>query len=394
MSSQKLLFVCTANPLSSSNGASKRTAQVLRILRTLHEVTVVAATERPWPSEDIAYAEKHLGLQLYCLYKQTPIRTVGERFRKEFDSRFLNTNGVAVNEPDRRAFDVLRQSSPLLWVHTLKLANAFRLYRWPNSIVDVDDYPSRFHISAALHARSPRVILNRLRLHVAWKRREKRCVERFSGLVVCKQSDLSAFKNHPNVSVVANSVSTPHDPQNQPKERYFRLGMLGDFSYLPNIDGLRWFSKRVLPILRAGNPRFEIRLVGKGSDTLQGISSIPEITRLGFVEDLSTEMATWSAMVVPTRLGGGTHLKVAEALARGVPIVSTTHGLRGYYIEDNVHALRVDSPEDFAQACIGSLSKPKETAAIGAGGRKYFEAHLSETAIRGQVQAVLSSLRP
>src|SRR5205807_660617 len=94
-----------------------------------------------------------------------------------------------------------------------------------------------------------------------------------------------------------------------------------------------------------------LRLVGKGSDGPQKPAG-PDIDALGWVDDSAAEIATWSVMAVPIRMGGGTRIKIAEGFSRKCPMVSTRLGAYGYEIEDRRQIRLADTPEDFARACV------------------------------------------
>lgn len=114
---------------------------------------------------------------------------------------------------------------------------------------------------------------------------------------------------------------------------------------------MKWFGKEVMPVIAETLAGAEFRVVGKaGADLLErhGIHG----TALGYVDDPAPEMATWTAMVVPIRFGGGTRVKIAEAFARGIPVVSTHAGAFGYDIADRRELMLADSPEAFASACV------------------------------------------
>jgi glycosyltransferase involved in cell wall biosynthesis len=90
----------------------------------------------------------------------------------------------------------------------------------------------------------------------------------------------------------------------------------------------------------------------------------PEVDSLGWIKDPSEEIATWSAMIVPIRLGAGTRVKVAEAFSRKVPLVSTGLGAFGYDVVDGKELILADTPEVFAKACVRMIREPVEAATM------------------------------
>jgi glycosyltransferase involved in cell wall biosynthesis len=98
--------------------------------------------------------------------------------------------------------------------------------------------------------------------------------------------------------------------------------------------------------------------VGRGSDgklTKLG----PDVVGLGWIKDPAEEIASWSAMIVPIRVGGGTRVKIAEAFARKCPVVATRIGAFGYDVRDGEEILLADRADQFAAACIRLLQDPQ-----------------------------------
>jgi glycosyltransferase involved in cell wall biosynthesis len=145
-------------------------------------------------------------------------------------------------------------------------------------------------------------------------------------------------------------------------------------------------------------PGAELRLVGRGSGEIARSFADAGVSGLGYVPDVAAEMASWSCMIVPTRLGGGTHLKVAEGLARRVPIVTTGHGSRGYRLDSGEQAFVADDPAEFSKACATLLKEPAVRDRVSEAGWKLFTEHYSWDsilpAVGRTVEDCLSRSRP
>lgn len=386
----RILFLCTASPFGTS-GSGVRTLHLARLLAKIGDLKLAVATGREWSAEQLAQTRAEFDVADLFPYETAPIGGPINRFRQVFDPRFLNTNGVRVPPAQAARLQGLLDSSDVVWIHTQKLANAFRRYSWPKSVIDVDDYPSRFHTSALPHSPWLRPKLRRLRNAYAWRRREAVWAERFSVLTVCKDADRAHFGAGPRVHVVPNGFAPPaveHPRAIIPLAP--RLGMIGDFTYLPNHNGLRWFVANCWPEVRRLAPTATLRLIGKASDEIAREFPGRNIEGLGYVPDTGVEIATWSAMIVPTRLGGGTHLKVAEGLARRVPIVTTPHGARGYTIRPGEHALVAETGADFAAACAKLLNHPETGERLTNAGWELFKAQYSWDSIQPAVESAVS----
>lgn len=387
----RILFLCTA-PFTEGSGASVRTRNLARIMSTIGELKVAVATGRDWTAEQWADARKEFSISDIFHYEQAPIGGPINRWRQVFDPRFLNTNGVRVPAKEAIRLESLLDNCDVVWLHTQKLANAFRRFHWPRSVIDVDDYPSRFHASAV--AQAPWILpkLRRIRNAYAWRRREAVWRERFSVLTVCKQADVEYFGGGPRVHVVPNGFTapTPVTPACDPAQAQ-RLGMIGDFTYLPNFDGVSWFVRECWPAIRATHPTATLRLIGKDSEGLARRLPGEGIVGLGYLPNTGPEIASWSAMIVPTRLGGGTHLKVAEGLARRVPLVVTPHGSRGYDLVHERHAWIAADRESFVRGCDALLADPVLREGFASEGSKLFEAKYSWDAIQPAVERTLEA---
>lgn len=385
----KILFIGTACPFGDISGAGLRTRNLLRLLGSAGKVTPVFATARDWTPGQIEQTRAEFGPTLYIPYQRAPMRGMGDRWRKVFDPRFLNPNAVIVPEPDRRHIEQLTVEHDIVWVHTLKLADAFRRFHWPHSILDVDDFPSRFHRTAIRHAPGIRAKLMRCQKAFSWKRHEKLCLERFDLLTVCKEADRAAFGDPSRVHVVPNGFETPTGTATP--RRSNRIGMIGDFNYLPNHDGLKWFINEVWDTVRKHQPGVELRLVGKGSAEVAAKYPGVNTIGLGYVPDVVEETGSWSCMIVPTRLGGGTHLKVAEGLARCIPIVTTSHGARGYRLTHGHDCFICDDSGGFSNSCLQLLHDPALRERMSEAGSQLFHSHYSWDSIQPAVDHVLAA---
>ena len=132
-----------------------------------------------------------------------------------------------------------------------------------------------------------------------------------------------------------------------------RAIFVANFAYEPNRDGLRFLLEQVLPLVWAELPDATIALVGAGLDTAVPLD--PRVQAVGFVEDLRAAYAAASCAVVPLLVGGGTPLKLLEALAYGLPVVATPRAVAGLAVEDGEHLLVADGAQAFASALIRVL---------------------------------------
>jgi len=130
---------------------------------------------------------------------------------------------------------------------------------------------------------------------------------------------------------------------------------LGSLNYAPNAEGIRWFAERVFPLVRRQRPTARLKVIGKNppADLVRmARRSQGAIQVLGYVEDLEPHFRSASVFVVPVLSGSGMRVRILEALARGVPMVTTPVGLEGVDAEDGEEVLVADGEEDFASAVV------------------------------------------
>jgi glycosyltransferase involved in cell wall biosynthesis len=136
---------------------------------------------------------------------------------------------------------------------------------------------------------------------------------------------------------------------------------LGTLHYPPNADGIRWFLKEVFPLVQQKNPAARLTIIGKNppADFQQIAAAQPQaITLAGYVRELAPYLSQAALMVVPVRAGGGMRVRILEALAFGMPVVTTTVGLEGIAARPGVEVLVADTPQDFAQAVLDLMANP------------------------------------
>jgi polysaccharide biosynthesis protein PslH len=154
-------------------------------------------------------------------------------------------------------------------------------------------------------------------------------------------------------AINASTVTVPNgvEPAPEPglptapaESEPLRLLFVGSLNYEPNRDGLEWFAHEVAPRVRE-RVKIDVEVVGPGARGPE----LPGVHYRGRLEDLGPAYQRAHAAVVPLRAGAGSRLKVLEALARGVPLISTTLGVEGFDVHDGEHALIADEPEAIAE---------------------------------------------
>jgi glycosyltransferase involved in cell wall biosynthesis len=155
------------------------------------------------------------------------------------------------------------------------------------------------------------------------------------------------------------------------------LVFTGSMDWMPNEDGILWFVEEILPRIHADAPDTSITIVGRNPPArIAALAAEDSRIRVtGTVPDVRPYLERGAVFVVPLRVGGGTRLKVYEALAMERAIVSTTIGCEGLPLVDGTHAVIADAPDAFARAVVDLLADPAKRRRLGGAGAEFVRAN-------------------
>jgi glycosyltransferase involved in cell wall biosynthesis len=221
--------------------------------------------------------------------------------------------------------------------------------------------------------------LRRSFLEANWRklRREELAVWRtFDGVSVTSPRDLAIVQAHaPQARCVLspNGVDldefTPPAAAPEPDTVIF----FGAHNYFPNADGLRFLFAEIWPLVLAARPSARLRIVGPSPPADIVALQPPNVTFEGYVTDIVAEVGRAAIAIAPLRIGGGTRLKIVEAMALARPVVATSIGAEGIAVQHDRDLLLADTPRDFADAVLRLLAQPAEAATLGLRGRRLVE---------------------
>jgi glycosyltransferase involved in cell wall biosynthesis len=146
------------------------------------------------------------------------------------------------------------------------------------------------------------------------------------------------------------------------------LLFLGGMHWPPNAEGVRWFARDAWPAIQAEHPTATFYAIGKQPPA--ELSGLPHVTAPGYVDDPDDFWRRSQVFVVPLLAGGGMRVKILDAWARGLPVVSTTIGAEGLDVRDGENLLLADTPANFARAINRVLADPALAARLAAAGRQ------------------------
>lgn len=229
-------------------------------------------------------------------------------------------------------------------------------------------------------------------------RYEGRTLKRFDGVLAVSEADAKTFAAlYPDairqpVHVVPTGVDTeyfaPDDSQSAVSNP--QLIFTGSMDWLPNEDAMQYFCREILPIIRADEPDVRLSIVGRApTPAVRRLAEEQGIHVTGRVDDVRPYMNEAAVYVVPLRIGGGTRLKIFEAMSMGKAVVSTTVGAEGLPVTDGEHLLLGDEPRAFARAVVDLLRDTSRRARLEAAARALVVERYDWSAVAGALEQAL-----
>lgn len=207
---------------------------------------------------------------------------------------------------------------------------------------------------------------------------EKQLSERFDGVITVSPEDSAFCREHYHLRHVLGDVPTgvdvaafqpPAAPPACPT-----IGFLGSMDWMPNIDGVLWFAREVLPRVQEHLPEVKVKIIGRNPPAaIRALAADPRVEVTGTVPDVQPHVHECSVIAVPLLAGGGTRIKIFEAMAMGVPVVSTTIGAEGLPVRHGEEIEIADEPEVFATRTIRLLTDSAAAAAQAARARELMQ---------------------
>jgi glycosyltransferase involved in cell wall biosynthesis len=219
---------------------------------------------------------------------------------------------------------------------------------------------------------------------------EARACARASLTVAVSEADralLAANAPGADIRAIGTGVDTTYFHPNGAVEASASLVFTGSMDWYPNEDAIMYFIAEILPELRRQVPGFSLAVVGRDpAERLRAACAAAGVQVTGTVADVRPHVAEAAVYVVPLRIGGGTRLKIFEALAMGKAVVSTRVGAEGLPIVPGEHFLQADTPADFTQAVVTLLKDPDRRRALCRAGRRLVEERYSWTQVTRQFE--------
>ncbi|WP_287812697.1 glycosyltransferase family 4 protein [Pseudomonas sp.] len=228
-----------------------------------------------------------------------------------------------------------------------------------------------------------------------YRRWEKRVFAQATQLVAVTEADAEQMQTlfQRQASVVVNGVDCPHYATVQPAFDSQRLLFIGNYEYSPNLDAVEWAMEAIMPKVWALNPDVRLAVCGFGLPAQwRERWPDPRVDFQGFVPDLRALQEQTAVFFAPLRQGGGSKLKVLEAMAAGLPVVTTGQGVSGLAVTNGQHYLGSETADGLAHLLADAVRDPAGLRTLSDAARRYVRGHHDWAVAAAQLEHVYSRL--
>ena len=393
----RILFLSTWFPYPADNGSKIRVYHLLRALSAKHQVLLLSfAFDTALPTETET-------LRQFCTDVQAIRRNPFQRDRPARALRFLSPAPI-VTRPLREMTEAVRQAldstSFDVVIASTEVVAAYALQVPQDTIKIIEEHNSMSRWMWERY-RTQTGTLQRLRCWSSWRKTahyEAQLFRQFDlCLMVSEQDRVASLQMLPGytgpVEVVANGVDCAHNQPGPVPVAPHSLVFNGALTYQANYEAVKYFLTEIYPIIRRTVP--DVTLTVTGSTQGVNIDALPlsdGVRFSGYVNDIRPVIAGSSACIVPIREGGGTRLKILEAMALGTPVVATSKAAEGIEATHGKHLLLADGAPAFAECVIRILNDTDFRRRLASNARQLVERRYDWSQIGGHFVSLVEDV--
>jgi polysaccharide biosynthesis protein PslH len=391
----KILFLQKRILFPADTGGKIRTLNVLRHLARRHHITYlcnVQPVDRPYLAQ-----MQRLGVRLITLHwRETPrgsLKFYGELLGNLVSRYPYNVNKDYAPALRERAVSLLREEP-----FDLVICDFVQMARNVTGLTGPPKLLFEHNVEGEVFARQVRRDLGWLRAAYMYVQSQK--MQRFEAaagrdfdtVVAVSERDRSVFEQAygwQHVRVIDTAVDvdffTPLQEASQPG----RVVFVGSMDWMANEDGVSRFIVEIWPKIRVRHPQATFQVVGRNpSRSIRRFDGKEGVEVTGTVDDVRPYLARSAVVVVPLQIGGGTRLKIFEAMAMGRAVVTTSLGCEGLDVRHQEHLLIADDPSGFADSVVALLERKEARRRLGAQARRHVVEHYSAERIAQQFERI------
>lgn len=373
----KILWLKTELLHPVDKGGKIRTYHMLKELKRHHHITYLTLDDGTADPDALEKAKEYAHEAITVPHRVTP--KFGVRFYWELIANLFSPLPYFISK--YRAQAMTRKISEVLKEdrHDILICDFLQSSINLPEAISIPSLLFQHNVEAMIWKRHADVATNPIKkayLESQWKRAvdfERNTCRRFDSVIAVSAEDAAVFRSEyglQSVFDVPTGVDTAFFARrNGDTATGPNLVFTGSMDWLPNHDAINWFINDILPTIRHEVPDVSLTVVGRDPfpELRELARRYPNITVTGRVPDVRPLMKNAAVYVVPIRIGGGTRLKIYEAMAMGLPVVSTTIGAEGLPLRDGEEILLRDDAASFASTVVELLLDRQKGAMIGKG---------------------------
>ena len=393
----RLLFLSITVPFPATDGGRLRVLNLLKQVAQRNRVTFLALETQPKDEEGIKYL-RSLGIEAHLVPHTSRLPPITLRSGSQ---TVLKQKPLTVARYDvaafRQAFHSLMETASFDLIHyEMFHTGQYRLQTNARSLLSLQNVDS--HIWRRLRVQTS----NPLRKCLFWTqerafRRYERTMSRSFDLVACASDVDRNLMGEicPNLTadVIPNGVDIELYQPDHELEEETTLIYTGSMDWFPNEDAAIHFIEEILPTIQIKCPNLKFYVVGQfPMERLKRYGNRPGVVVTGRVDDIKPYIARATVYVVPLRIGGGTRLKILEALAMGKAVVSTSIGAEGLNLTAGDEIMIADEPAKFADGVFQLMEDKSMRRELGENGRRRVETEYDWRRIGEKLQGLYESV--
>ncbi|MDM8528609.1 glycosyltransferase family 4 protein [Anaerolineales bacterium HSG24] len=373
----KILFLSRWYPYPPDNGSKIRAFNLIKHLASQHEIDLIS-----FVGESIK-AARLTAMQAFCQQVDVAIYRPFRPSGLKATLGFLSIKPRAVIDTYNRDMEqlVLQAKSQNRYdaIIAFELDMTSYALLFPNTTKILEELEVTTQYELYMTQTHP---LKKLRWGLMWWKKTrylKHLLPKFKGCTVVSAEEKARIYEivpaYQHIGVIPNGVDTAHYQGDFGPLKPDTLVYSGALSYYPNFEAMQFFIGEVLPLIQIERPQVKLAITGKRDPALS--ARLPQnkaVTFTGYLDDIRPTIAQSWVSIVPLRLGGGTRLKILEAMAAGTPVVSTHKGAEGLNLTHEQDVLLADEPVQFAQAILRILNDQSLRQQLSQQGRQTVKA--------------------
>ncbi len=393
----KILYICHRFPFPPKRGGKIRPFNMIRHFSTQgHKVTVCSLSRSP------AEAKEGEGIRNHCEhFEMASVSNAIQVIRMVARLPVVTPSSMGFfYSPDlQRRIDNLLSTEQfdLIFVHCSSVAQYVENVRGIPKILDFGDMDSQKWLEYANYKPFPLSLGYRLegkKMEAA----EKRLAKKFDMCTATTRAEwetLNSYRSALKTDWFPNGVDAEYFKPDGEGYDPDTLSFIGRMDYYPNQECMFDFCRNTLPLIQARRPQAKLLIVGADpSPAVKKLEELPGVTVTGSVPDVRPYILRSAAMVAPLNIARGTQNKILEAMAMGVPVVTSPAGAGGVDAENEAHFLVGDSPNTYADACLRIMSAPDERSRLSVSGRERMLTHHDWQASMRRLETIVEHVLP